>query len=155
MKKAQQGFTLIELMIVVAIIGILAAVAIPAYQDYTTRARLAEPVSLMSAAKLDIYERLVSDGAWPVEADGEIIVDKIENQSDLISATDYQVGADTASSTIVELTLDNTGDATNLDEKILQFILTPSQNGLSVTCGTDVASEFYNRIPNECRNASS
>ena len=52
MKKAQQGFTLIELMIVVAIIGILASIAVPAYQDYTVRSRLTEGLGLASSAKL-------------------------------------------------------------------------------------------------------
>lgn len=56
MKKNQQGFTLIELMIVVAIIGILAAVALPAYQDYTARAKVSEALSLAGAAKAAVTE---------------------------------------------------------------------------------------------------
>lgn len=65
MKKVQQGFTLIELMIVVAIIGILAAVAIPAYQDYTIRAKVTEGLSLAGAAKTAVAETYSSKGAPP------------------------------------------------------------------------------------------
>ncbi|RME34890.1 MAG: prepilin-type N-terminal cleavage/methylation domain-containing protein, partial [Gammaproteobacteria bacterium] len=65
MNKVQQGFTLIELMIVVAIIGILAAVAIPAYQDYTVRAKVTEGLSLASAAKTGVSEWFATNGNFP------------------------------------------------------------------------------------------
>jgi len=65
MKKTQQGFTLIELMIVVAIIGILAAVAIPSYQDYTKRAHVSEGMGLAGSAKLAVAEYQASEGTFP------------------------------------------------------------------------------------------
>ena len=67
MKKIQQGFTLIELMIVVAIIGILAAIAIPAYQDYTIRAQVSEGLSLSSAAKVAVTEYWQDRGSFPAD----------------------------------------------------------------------------------------
>ena len=63
MKRVQQGFTLIELMIVVAIIGILAAVALPAYQDYTVRSKVTEGLSLAGAAKTVVSEMWQTDGS--------------------------------------------------------------------------------------------
>ncbi len=65
-QRAQQGFTLIELMIVIAIVGILAAIALPAYQDYTLRAKMAEPLAKMSEAKNTIAEYYVSRANLPV-----------------------------------------------------------------------------------------
>jgi type IV pilus assembly protein PilA len=67
MKKIQQGFTLIELMIVVAIIGILAAIAIPAYQDYTIRAQVTEGLNLASAIKAAVAESYADRGQWPAD----------------------------------------------------------------------------------------
>jgi len=90
--KKQQGFTLIELMIVVAIIGILAAIALPAYQDYTNRARVSEGLSLASGAKTAVTEYFSSEGQWPTS----------NNQAGLASAamiTGDSVGDVTVQST--------------------------------------------------------
>ena len=62
MKKMQKGFTLIELMIVIAILGILIAIALPAYQDYTVRARVSEAVAQTAPAKLAVAETAASRG---------------------------------------------------------------------------------------------
>ncbi len=81
----QKGFTLIELMIVVAIVGILAAIAIPAYQDYTVRARVTEGLSLASAAKVTVAENAMSGTAfgagWTAPSDTENVSDIVISSS--------------------------------------------------------------------------
>ena len=65
MKRVQQGFTLIELMIVVAIVGILAAIALPAYQDYITRSKMSEGVAAIAACKTSVAEYAATKAAFP------------------------------------------------------------------------------------------
>ncbi|HGM2453307.1 TPA: pilin, partial [Neisseria gonorrhoeae] len=67
MNTLQKGFTLIELMIVIAIVGILAAVALPAYQDYTARAQVSEAILLAEGQKSAVTEYYLNHGTWPAD----------------------------------------------------------------------------------------
>ena len=69
MKQIQKGFTLIELMIVVAIVGILAAIALPAYQDYIIRSRMSEPMAAIAACKTSVSEFVANRGTFPTNID--------------------------------------------------------------------------------------
>ena len=89
-RSMQQGFTLIELMIVVAIIGILAAVALPAYQDYTVRAKVSEIMLAASSARVTVAEAAQEQGALPTSLEVQT------QSSDYVSAVTYASGVITA-----------------------------------------------------------
>jgi type IV pilus assembly protein PilA len=84
--KKQQGFTLIELMIVVAIIGILAAIAIPAYQDYTIRAQVSEGLNLSGGAKAAVTEYYQDRGSLPLDNDTAGLAGAAEIRGKYVSA---------------------------------------------------------------------
>jgi type IV pilus assembly protein PilA len=105
--KKMQGFTLIELMIVIAILGILLAIAIPAYSDYTVRARVSEGINLAAGAKSAVSETALSRGSWPSTNTGAGLVQTITSTyvTTLVVGANgtIQVSYDTGNNKIPEL----------------------------------------------------
>ena len=134
--NAQKGFTLIELMIVIAIIGILAAIALPAYQDYTVRARAAEAITAGSAVKTTVTENISSNG-------GALPAAPCAGFTDNTTATNNVESVKCGATTGI-ITVKTTAKA-----GATTFLLTPtpSANGVSWTCRADIAKY----APAECR----
>jgi type IV pilus assembly protein PilA len=143
MKKVQQGFTLIELMIVVAIIGILAAVAIPAYQDYTIRAKVSEVLVIASAARTSVAEYFISTGDMPISTNAAGINDNT-GQSEYITGIAF---ATSASGTELTYTLGNLGGTADTTTFIYQ--VNGDNNGVSVDCKGGTLPAKYR--PANCR----
>lgn len=160
MNTMQKGFTLIELMIVVAIIGILAAIAIPAYQDYITRSQVSEAVTLGGGLKAPLAEYGADKNAWPDLVDptatpgvGEMNATIEGKYSEVTSVTGTAIGAYPAGVVVVEM---NEGKASGT-----QLAFTTADGGSTWACGattsgpstgaaadTTIAVKY---LPNACK----
>jgi type IV pilus assembly protein PilA len=144
-KKAQAGFTLIELMIVVAIIGILAAVAIPAYTDYTQRAQVAEAFTMVDGMKTSVAEFAQSNGTFPSDTD-------ITGGVGAPAAGKYSDAATTAATGVIIVTMKPVGTAgADVAGKKVTFtppVLAGLSGSFPWTCTSDAKQKF---LPKTCK----
>ena len=135
--KMQKGFTLIELMIVIAILGILIAIALPAYQDYSIRTKNTECLNVAAAAKLAVGEFRQSEGAFPANA----------------AAAGYVFSASKYCANIV-MPLGVIAATTQATGGVVTFTLTPTAGtgSISWVCSSTVTATNPGWIPKECRN---
>jgi type IV pilus assembly protein PilA len=147
MKNVQKGFTLIELMIVVAIIGILAAIAIPAYQDYTTRAKVSEVMVIASAAKTSVSEYFLSTNSMPAST-SQAGINTSAAQSAYLAASGITFATNGTGATLT-YTLESDNIAIGGSDKTIVFEGSGDSNGVQWTCNTGTLDAKY--LPANCR----
>lgn len=146
MKAIQKGFTLIELMIVIAIVGILAAVALPAYQDYTARAQMSEALTLAEGQKAAVVEYYSDNGVFPANNNSAGIATASTIKGKYVAKV--EVGANTSGATITS-TMNTSGVNKDISGKTL--VLEGKQNSGSFewTCKAGTVDNKF--LPSSCR----
>ncbi|AGY90979.1 hypothetical protein SPICUR_02005 [Spiribacter curvatus] len=151
----QKGFTLIELMIVVAIIGILAAVAVPAYSDYTVRAKVTEAITAAGAAKTSVADYYYANGELPANNDEAGLGPNTDYETDVISAV--SVGTETGAGFALGTVTVSFKDTKGIEPaSVLSFVPDTSNNSLAWNCeipDTDGLPAQY--APANCRSTTS
>ena len=142
MKTSARGFTLVELMVVVAIIGTLAAIAVPAYQDYTIRAQISEGLNLASASQAAVEEYYSERGDWPKNNDDAGLPDK----KDIMGKYTKEVAV---KDDVIEIEYENDAHLAIQNRKVM-LIATDNEGSISWTCESDGNIED-NRLPAACR----
>ena len=147
MKKVQQGFTLIELMIVVAIIGILAAVALPAYQDYTIRARVSEAILAGSSARTAVAETYATAGRMLPSSDS-MGIDETQQGSRFVETVVWDYQTDDTGDVVVTTT--NVTELGAAADTTLILRATGANGRVQWQCGVGTMPSRY--LPGSCKD---
>ena len=141
-ERASAGFTLIELMIVVAIIAILAAIAIPAYQDYLIRAQVTEGISLASGAKSAVWDYVSNTGKYPTNNASAGLAPKAEIKGNYVSSVDVTGG---------KISVAFQGTKANKAIQNALFVLSPTTQGGSILWSCTPSTLAGKYLPTSCR----
>ncbi len=152
-RSLQKGFTLIELMIVVAIIGILAAVALPAYQDYTVRAKMSEVILAASGPKTAIAESFQSASVMPADQAAAGLPPVADTATNLVTSVTYTRGSDTEG-TIVALAKTTVGGGVTATQGVQLVGTGNASTGQVIWVCEPVGGLLPKYLPNTCRTAA-